>query len=130
MNIHRVRNGVLLAGAIIVAALALKTGQRMHYYDQDAANRAFEVLMGLCVAFYGNYIPKMISPEQAGGRMRIALRISGWCFMLAGLAYAALSLLSAPGGDQIAMAAIAGAVVVTAIVGVWACQKPRAAVSN
>jgi hypothetical protein len=130
MNIHRVRNGVLIAGVIIVAALALKAGQRMHYYDQDAANRAFEVLMGLCVAFYGNYIPKMISPEQAGGRMRVALRISGWCFMLAGLAYAALSLVAAPGADQIAMAAVAVAVVVTVIVGVWACQKPRAPLAS
>src|ERR1700722_16560048 len=84
------------AGTYIGGALALKAAEKLGFTSHDMAVRALAVFTGLALAVYANFLPKMLgtyrSPEQAL-RMEQVLRVSGWAYMLGGLAYALTSLL-------------------------------------
>ena len=113
---------VISAGAgagIILAALGLKAAEHAQLVPAAIGDRTFQVMIGLGLAFYGNFIPKRIGAVRsavAAGRRQTMLRVSGWAFTLAGLAYAALTVaLPVPLGATLGMAAIASALAVTVV---------------
>lgn len=89
--------GLIIAALLIGSALALKAAQRAGMVDADTVVRATQALMGLMVAFYGNAIPKQIGRSRGVAADRCTqkvLRVAGWTFTLAGLAYAVLAFVA------------------------------------
>lgn len=123
MNANRMRTSLFLAALLLAGAGLLKYAQHLGVIEPDFAERATGVMIGLMLAYYGNVIPKAVGTSrnlEAGARRQSALRVSGWAFALAGLAYAALSPIAPKGmGDSISIAAVALAVIVTLGYAVW-----------
>lgn len=71
------------AGVSIGAIIALKLG----YIDRDTLLRILFGINGLMFAWYGNRLPKTF---VRNARARQAQRVSAWCQVLGGLAYAGL----------------------------------------
>jgi uncharacterized membrane protein len=129
MNTKSMTVGVIWAAVLIASALGLKSAQHAHLIDADVALRGEQVMIGLGLAFYGNYIPKNLrsaSSATVASRMQSAQRVAGWGFMLAGLIYAALSAFAPHGiGETLAMLAVFAAVVVTVIYSVICAASRR-----
>lgn len=113
----------VVTGLILAGAAALKFAWHGGLIDTDTETRLFGGGMGLVVAYYGNVVPKQLKPSRgaaADGRWQRVARVSGWSFTLAGLAYAALSLLKPfPSADLAAMACVGAAVAITLAYGLW-----------
>lgn len=113
--IHKnLRIALVTAGTYIVGALALKAAEKAGFLSHDAMLRALQVFNGLALAAYANFLPKRLgtfrNPATAM-RMEAVLRVSGWAFMLGGLAFAAASLLPLPSDAAIALLGTATAYV-------------------
>lgn len=98
--IHRnLAIALVSAGGYILGALALKLAERTGLLSHADTIRAFQVFSGLALAVYANFLPKTLgnfrNPASAM-RMEAVLRVSGWVYMLGGLAYAVTSLLPLP----------------------------------
>jgi hypothetical protein len=121
-----ITGGLLLGGTLLAIAAVVKTGEHLHYISSDTAVRTGQCAIGLSLAFYANYIPKTVA---SGGR-QTSLRVAGWLFMLAGIAYALLSAFAPrPLADNASIAAVATAVVLTIGYTVWVCvRSPRSTV--
>ena len=121
MNIRSIVISAAAGAGIILAALALKAGEHAQLVPTAIGDRTFQVMIGLGLAFYGNFIPKRLGAVRsaaAAGRRQTMLRVSGWSFTLAGLAYAGLTLaLPVPLGNTLGMAAVASALAVTVVYG-------------
>jgi len=108
---------LIVAGVLLGAAVLIRTAQHSGVIDADLAGRAMQALIGLMVAFYGNFIPKNLGRArgiESERRLQPVLRASGWSFTLAGLAYAAISLFAPHDTAPVAsMLVIAGAIAVT-----------------
>lgn len=118
-----ITGGLLLGGALLAIAAAIKTVEHMNLISSDVAVRAGQCAIGLSLAFYANYIPKTV----ASGKRQTSLRVTGWLFMLAGLAYALLSAFAPrPLADSASMAAVATAAVLTIGYTIWACTRSTA----
>lgn len=74
--------GVTL-GVAVVATVLHKTGA----IDKDTTTRALMITIGLVIAWQSNAIPKALPIGNA--RSQAYKRLSGWAFVLSGLAYAA-----------------------------------------
>jgi len=98
--IHRnLAVALVSAGTYIGGALALKAAEKAGLMPHDTAIRAFEVLSGLALAVYANFLPKSIGrfrDPASAMCMQSVLRVSGWAYMLGGLAFAVTSLLPVP----------------------------------
>lgn len=118
-----------LAAAIVVAALMLSFARAQGWIDGDALVRAFNVVMGLAFAAYGNAMPKFMhevpprSLHEATLQQAIA-RVASWTMTLAFLAWAALWAF-AP--RELAMpaslAAVAAGVLVTLAIVAWTAAR-------
>jgi hypothetical protein len=118
-----ITSGLLLGGALLAVAAGIKTVEHMHLISSDTAVRAGQCAIGLSLAFYANYIPKTVT----NGRRQTTLRVTGWLFMLAGIAYALLSTFAPrPMADNASIAAVATAVVLTIGYAIWACTRSGA----
>ena len=112
--------GALWAAAILGGALALKWAQHSHLVSGEVVQRGVEVIIGLGLTVYSNFIPKSVrglrvSPERAA-RFQAARRLSGWMFTLAGLGFAAIwafAPLSIAGATS--MAVVGGAMAVVLV---------------
>jgi len=116
------RSTLISAGAgagLILGALALKAAEHACLVPTAVGDKSFQVTIGLGLAFYGNFIPKrlgVVHSAAAAGRRQTMLRVSGWSFTLAGLAYAALAIaLPFPLGNTLGMAAVVSAVAVNLV---------------
>ena len=111
--------GLLVAVVLLGAAALLKLAQHSGVVDAGMAASSWQALIGLMVAFYGNFIPKNLGPirsAEAERRRQPVLRLSGWAFTLAGLAYAGLAFLKPrETADTAAMFVMASAVLVTLV---------------
>lgn len=111
--------GLAVAVVLLAAAAALKIGQHAGIIDRNTVESAFQALMGLMVAFYGNLIPKNLGRSRGvehDRRMQPVLRVSGWAFTLAGLAYAVLAFVQPREvADAAGMFAIASALAITLV---------------
>jgi hypothetical protein len=104
--IHRnLAIALISAGGYIAGALALKIAEKTGLLSHAGTLQAFQVFSGLALAVYANFLPKTLgtfrNPESAM-RMEAVLRVSGWVYMLGGLAYALTSLLPLPEAVPIA----------------------------
>lgn len=118
MSRRLILNGVVLAGLLILAALALKYAQHAALITPRAAGSGGQIAIGLALAAYANFMPKRL----ATGRRQTALRVSGWAFMLAGLADAALWAFAPESlAWPASMAAVGTATAVCLVFTVWAC---------
>jgi hypothetical protein len=118
MSRRLILNGVVLAGLLILAALALKYAQHAALISPSAAGSGGQIAIGLALAAYANFMPKRL----ASGRRQTALRVSGWAFMIAGLADAALWAFAPQSlAWPASMAAVGTATAVCLVFTVWAC---------
>jgi hypothetical protein len=81
--------GLVVAGLLIIAALAAVGARRAGLVADSDPARISGILSGLVLAVYGNVIPRRLvryEPDSARpARRQAALRFSGWAFVLAGL---------------------------------------------
>jgi hypothetical protein len=112
-----IQAGLVWAGALIGTAILLKAAQGQHLIGADAVTRVNQAIMGLMIAVYANFMtkqPAKIPPTERGGRLQQARRVSAWAMLVAGLVYAAVSLLAPHPFDlYLAMGAVGTAVVVS-----------------
>lgn len=125
---------LLLALAIAVlflaAAAALKSAPALDLVGRDGATRTLQVLIGLTLAVYSNFMPKAIVRSQtsplATSRAQSALRVGGWSLTLAGLGYAALwAVAPITVARPAAMVIVATATIVTLAYAHWAALSCR-----
>jgi len=121
-----------VAAAFLAIAAGLKYAQGLGLIESETARRATQIVLGLGLAVYANFMPKQlclarVSPV-AEMRSQTALRVGGWSFALAGLIYAALwAFAPLPLADDLSMVVLVGAVVLTLAYAVWAylaCRRP------
>jgi hypothetical protein len=127
--IHRnLATALIAAGTYIGGAFALKVAERAGYLSHDTAIRAIAVFTGLALAVYANFMPKKIgsfrNPASAI-RMEQVLRVSGWAYMLGGLAYAIASLLPLPDDVPVALLGTATAYVLGYTIWAFMEHGPR-----
>lgn len=110
--------GVALAAAMIAVAWLSRYAQAAHLLAPDVAARGGQVVIGLMLAIYANFMPKRIGPAL----MQAVLRVGGWVYALAGLVYAlAWAVLPLSLAWQVGVAAVGTAVAVSLGYVVWAC---------
>jgi uncharacterized membrane protein len=123
MTARGITNGLVLAGILLAAAGSIKVMQHAHLLDADGATRGIQVVMGLTLAYMGNFMPKAVrrrNPTLQAGRAQSALRVGGWAFVLAGLSYAAIGAFAPlDSGETLSMAIVAAATVFTIGYGLW-----------
>lgn len=123
--IHRnLAIALVTAGTYIGGAFALKAAEKAGVLPPDAAGRALQVFSGLTLAVYANFLPKTLGTYRdpaSAQRMEQVLRVSGWAYMLGGLAFAATSLLPRPDAVPIALLGTATAYVLG--YSVWAFME-------
>jgi hypothetical protein len=94
MITKRISVAVALAAFILAAAAVLDYAQGRETISADAARRTMQVLIGLILAFYCNFLPKDMVPLRGSGRAasrwQLAGRVGGWSLTLAGVAHAGL----------------------------------------
>ncbi|RZJ03194.1 MAG: hypothetical protein EON89_12430, partial [Brevundimonas sp.] len=123
---------LVLAGAVIGGALVLTLLKTRGVIEAETASRGVQVVIGLMLAWYGNFMPK-----QPGGARRsvraqavtqAALRVGGWAMTLGGLAYAALwAFAPRDVADWASVVVVAGAMAVTVGYAAWRGVRCRAA---
>jgi hypothetical protein len=131
MTTKGITNGLVLAGVMLAAAGGIKYMQYAHLIDANGATRGTQIVLGLSLAWIGNLMPKAVARRSAteqGGRAQSALRLGGWAFVLAGLAYAVIGAVAPlDTGGTLSMIIVAAATVFTFGYAVWACAfSPRA----
>jgi hypothetical protein len=128
-----IAGGLAIAAFILAAAKSLQYAQTGELIDPETARRTMQVIIGLVLAFYGNYMPKRIWPSRSAAcaitRSQTALRVGGWSMTLAGLTYAGLWAFAPLGFADIAsMVVVLTACVVTLGYGgvmLLSCRNPR-----
>lgn len=84
-----------LAAAMVGSALLLTLARAQGWIDQDVVMRAYNVIMGLTLAVYANFLPKLMDGTTPRSIHEATLaqvvgRVTGWSMMLAFLIWAAL----------------------------------------
>ena len=130
MILTRVTASMALAGVILITAATLKYAQAEDVISPEVTRRSMQVLFGLMLAAYANVMPKDIGNWQASSRAvarsQSALRVGGWSFALAGLAYAGLwAFAPLAVADIAAMAIVASALLITMGFGTWTVMVCR-----
>ena len=129
---------LVMAVVMIGGALALKSAQTLHLLGAETAQRVVQVMIGLMVAIYGNYMPKTLGAWRSASaetRTQFALRFGGRLFMIAGLAFAAVGAFAPLAVANIAQFAIMGPATII-VLGLtawlaWACiQDSRSGASR
>lgn len=97
---NSVRNGVVLAALMLLVALSVKFALAIvgATGETDLALRATMATSGVILALYGNTIPKTLLPLSSrqcdAARVQASLRMLGWTWVLVGLAFAIVWLVS------------------------------------
>jgi len=76
------------AGGILVLTLGAVIAHRLGYIDRETVIRVCIGPTGLCVAWFGNRIPKTFFVRNSQARQ--AQRVAAWSQVLSGLVYAGL----------------------------------------
>jgi hypothetical protein len=93
MRTRQIMPALVTAAFMLAVAAGLKYAQGMELIGREGATRAFQVMIGISLAVYGNFIPKDIAATRmacAASRFQSLVRFGGWAFALAGLGYAGL----------------------------------------
>lgn len=78
---------LVVAGALIVAALAATAARQVGWIDGDTVTRIVMGGTGLMLAWIGNRMPKTWVPQAAARRVN---RVAGWSQAISGLVYGGL----------------------------------------
>jgi len=124
MTTKRISCALAIAAFMLAAAVAFQYAQGLELIGAETVRRAFQVMLGLVLAVYGNYIPKDIVRSRtsvcAVSRSQSLVRVGGWSFTLAGLAYAGLWAFAPTAmADVAAMPIVAAATLITAGYFAW-----------
>ena len=124
MIMKRLGFALALALLILGAAAGLRYAASAGLLTPDDSRRAIQVMIGLLLAAYANFMPKQIgsarSSPQAEARAQSALRVGGWSLTLAGIAYAGLwALAPLDFADVASMVVVAAALVLTLAYAIW-----------
>jgi hypothetical protein len=114
--------GIVGAAILILlplGAIAARNWGLIEDPDHDLPGRLYGVAAGLIIALYGNIAPRKLvryepdSPRVA--RRQAAIRFSGWAFVIAGLANAAIWALVSPIdlAAMLSMVPLAGALILS-----------------
>lgn len=121
-------HGLAVAGVMLVGSAGLKLAESLQLIDGDTVMRGSQVIVGLALAAYANSIPKSppspVVGDRVDGRATPILRVAGWAFTLAGLAYAAFfAFAPAALSGRLSMMAAVGAIAVTLGYCVWTMRR-------
>jgi hypothetical protein len=120
-------NGLTWAGALVVAAAILKLAEGQHAIGRDAAERGFQIALGLTLAVYANYMTKRPTDHGAdedGARKQAALRAGAWLFCVSGLIYAAATAFAPhPLDEYLSLGAVGIATLASAGLFARACAR-------
>lgn len=94
------------AAGIIAVALAASYARNRGYLDGETTTRVVVGLNGLVIAWFGNRMPKAITPSEG---IRQARRVGGWSMVISGIVYAAVWAFA-----PISVAVVVGSAVVIA----------------
>jgi hypothetical protein len=122
----------LFAVFLIGTAAALAYARRAGLVDPEIGRRIVQVIVGLGLAAYANFMPKQLGRAATSPRVeavtQAALRVSGWSFSLAGLLYAALwAFAPLAFADIASLAAVVAAMAITIGYALWTGVTCRAA---
>lgn len=121
-----------LAAVMIGGALLLTFARAQGWVDPELVTRAYNVIMGLALAAYGNALPKFMhdSPPRTLREATLAqavARATGWSMTLAFLAWAALWAFAPVGVAKVGgIVAVVASVAVMSGVMAWKCRRTRA----
>lgn len=82
-----IKSALLQAGVTLGVAVAATMLHKAGVISQDLTTRLVMVTIGLVIAWQSNALPKALPIGSA--RSQAYKRLSGWAFVLSGLAYAA-----------------------------------------
>jgi hypothetical protein len=119
-----------LALLILGAAASLRYAQSASWLSEAWSRRLMQILIGFMLAAYANLIPKQIGRPRGSPRAesaaQAALRVGGWSFTLAGLAYVGLwGFAPLPFADIASMIVVAVAIAVTLAYVLWSFATCR-----
>ena len=91
--VRSIRQGVAFAGVLLLISLSLKLAAALSTVGEpELTRRTTNVIAGLVLAYFGNLFPKTLTPlfvlQCDGSRMQRFQRLTGWTWVLTGLAYA------------------------------------------
>jgi len=114
-----------LAVLFLAAVAGLRYAEGAGMVGPDGARRSIQVLTGLILAAYANFMPKQIGRPRrsalAESRAQATLRFGGWSLTLAGLAYAGLwAFAPLDVADIASVTMVAAALVATIVYALWA----------
>jgi hypothetical protein len=94
-----IRRAALFVGAILACTLLAKFATKVGVFtDADTAKRLSMAIMGFFFVFTGNATPKILTPLSElrcdPAKVQAFQRFSGWMWVLTGLAFSAIWLLS------------------------------------
>lgn len=121
-NSSNLAQSAVLALGLIAISLSLAWAGRAGYVDGDWPTRITMILSTLMIAYFGNMIPKAI---KRTANARAASRLTGWAFVLAGLAATALWAFAPLDLAMPASIAIIGATVVLVFGYCLLARSPR-----
>ena len=120
-----IKSSLGLAALQIGAALAATAAARLEWISNEQATRAAMAVIGLALAVMANGIPKAVDGRTADGQA--IKRVTGWAFVLAGLAHAAIWLLAPMAIANLAsMAAVIAAMVWVGVYGYRRWRRSKA----
>jgi hypothetical protein len=94
MILRPIAIAVAAAAFLLAAAASLRYAESVDMLAAGGAKRSIQVLIGLGLAAYANFMPKQLGrarrSRHAESRAQALLRFGGWSLTLGGLAYAGL----------------------------------------
>ena len=135
MMMKRIFFSLAVAAFMLMSAAVLKYAQAQEIIGADAARRSIQVMIGLVLMVYGNFMPKDIAATRttacAASRSQSALRVGGWSMALAGLGYAGLwAFAPLAFANAASMVVVATAMLVTMGYGGWLVLSCRQTENN
>jgi hypothetical protein len=135
MMMKRIFFALAVAGFLLLSAAVLKYAEAQEMIGADAARRSIQVMIGLVLMVYGNFMPKDIAGARtmacAASRAQSALRVGGWSMALAGLGYAGLWAFAPLAFANVAsMVVVATAMLGTMGYGAWLVVSCRQTENN
>ena len=124
--------GLAVACGFVAIAITARYLEAAGIVDAESSRRATQVVIGLMLAVYGNYMPKRASASGLAvchtPWSQSALRVGGWAMAIAGLLHAAFwAFAPIAWADLAATTVVATATLVTAAYGFWMFASRRRA---
>jgi hypothetical protein len=117
--------GLAAAALMLAVAAGVKYAEGASVIGHDTAVRTIQVIIGLMLAAYANFMPKSLGSLQSSAAAarwaQSALRVGGWSFAIAGLGYAVIWALAPLAiADVISILIVVSAMIATLGHAVWA----------